>query len=71
MKNKAVLVAVALFVSLLVQSAPQICQTGDIKFNYRATGKDAWEKIYVINVVYPQLSYSVRSLETLNKLWHL
>lgn len=68
MKNKAVLIAVALFASLTVPAIPQICKTSDIKFNYRATGKDAWKKIYVINVVYPQLSYSVKSMEASNKL---
>lgn len=42
--------------------------TDNIKFDSTLQGRAAWEKIYVLNVIYPQLPYSVRSGEILSSL---
>ncbi len=51
-------------------AAPHIGRTRDIKFNYRARGSAAWEKTFVVSVIYPQAPFSVQAgaiLTTLKK----
>lgn len=66
--NRFVLCAVMLLCGFALSAKPVIGRTSDIKFNYRATGSSAWEKIYVIAVIYPQMPFSVRTGELLSDL---
>ena len=66
--KKFILTLVMFVCGIMLFSAPQIGKTSDIKFNYRATGSAAWEKVYVIAVIYPQMPFSVRTGELLSDL---
>ena len=66
--NRFILCAVMLLCGFALSAKPVIGSTSDIKFNYRATGSAAWEKIYVIAVIYPQMPFSVRTGELLSDL---
>ena len=66
--NKIILCAVMLLCVFLLPAEPLHGKTSDIKFNYRATGSAAWEKLYVIAVIYPQMPFSVRTGELMSDL---
>ena len=66
--NKFVLTLFVILCGAMLFAAPQIGRTRDIKFNYRAMGSAAWEKTYVISVIYPQVPYSVRAGAILTSL---
>lgn len=66
--NKFVLTLFVILCGTMLFAAPQIGSSRDIKFNYRATGSAAWEKTYVISVIYPQVPYSVRAGAILTSL---
>ena len=66
---KKFILTLTMFVcGIMLAAAPQIGRTRDIKFNYRAIGSSAWEKIFVISVIYPQVDYSVRAGAILTSL---
>ena len=39
-----------------------------INFQYRAIGKAAWERIYVVSLIYPNVSHTVKSGEILTRM---
>ena len=49
-------------------AAPVVGKTSDIKFDYRATGSSAWQKLHVVAVIYPQMPFSVRAGAVLTAL---
>ena len=42
--------------------------TEPIPLKYRAEGREAWSRIYVISLIYPKVGYTVKSAELLSKL---
>ena len=64
-----------LALSLLLLSGTTICaaprvaaDTADIKFDRNAGGSTAWKHIYAVNVIYPQLPFSIKAGGILNDL---
>ncbi len=66
--NKFILTLLIGCCGTVLWSAPQIGRTADIRFDYRATGNAAWEKLHVIAVIYPQMPFSVQAGAILTEL---
>lgn len=62
------LMAFTALISNTMTAAQVVNGTAAIKFDRSATGKIAWERIYAVGVIYPQLPYSVKAAAVLSSL---
>ena len=60
MKIKLVLLLAFAFAALVLPAQVKVTKgLAELDFDKKATGKAAWQKIYITAIVYPQLPYSV------------
>ena len=69
MKIKSVLLLAFAFAALVLPAQVKVSKgLAELDFDKKATGKAAWQKIYITAIVYPQLPYSVKACEILSNL---
>ena len=69
MKIKLVLLLAFAFAALILPAQVKVSKgLAELDFDKKATGKAAWQKIYITAIVYPQLPYSVKACEILSNL---
>ena len=69
MKIKAVFLAILLCSALILPAQVKVTKgLAELDFDKKATGKAAWQNIYITAIVYPQLPYSVKACEIISNL---